>query len=80
MTLNQYYDTTGRDDISWGGIKMITINTPKGDFKVWTKRTGNNPRIKVFYCTGVLEQLMNIFNALIVISREKDLSTTIMTN
>jgi len=52
MTLNQYYDTSGRDYISWGGIKMITINTPKGDFKVWTKRTGNNPRIKVLLLHG----------------------------
>jgi hypothetical protein len=39
ITLSQYFDTTGRDDISWGGIKMIKINTPKGDFNVWTKRT-----------------------------------------
>jgi len=52
MTLGQYFDTTGRDDISWGGIKMIKINTPKGDFKVWTKRTGNNPRIKVLLLHG----------------------------
>jgi len=29
------------------GIKMVTIQTPVGKFKVWTKRIGNNPRIKV---------------------------------
>ena len=52
ITLSQYFDTTGRDDISWGGIKMIKINTPKGDFNVWTKRTGNNPRIKILLLHG----------------------------
>ena len=52
MTLSQYFDTTGRNDILWGGIKMIKISTPKGDFNVWTKRTGNNPRIKVLLLHG----------------------------
>jgi proline iminopeptidase len=52
ITLSQYFDTTGRDDILWGGIKMIKINTPKGNFNVWTKRTGNNPRIKVLLLHG----------------------------
>ena len=52
VTLNQYFDTTGRDDIEWGGIKMVKINTPKGDFNVWTKRTGNNERIKVLLLHG----------------------------
>ena len=52
MTLSQYFDTTGRKDILWGGIKMIKISTPKGDFNVWTKRTGNNPRIKILLLHG----------------------------
>jgi proline iminopeptidase len=52
MTLSQYFDTTGRNDILWGGIKMIKISTPKGDFNVWTKRTGNNPRIKILLLHG----------------------------
>ncbi len=52
ITLSQYFDTTGRNDISWGGIKMIKISTPNGDFNVWTKRTGNNPRIKVLLLHG----------------------------
>ncbi|MCC6760391.1 MAG: proline iminopeptidase, partial [Chitinophagaceae bacterium] len=30
-----------------GGVKMIPIETPKGTFKVWTKRIGNNPRMKL---------------------------------
>jgi len=35
-----------------GGVRMIPIHTPKGDFRVWTKRTGNNPTIKVLLLHG----------------------------
>src|SRR5262245_30582553 len=31
---------------------MIPIETPKGTFRVWTKRVGNNPRIKVLLLHG----------------------------
>jgi proline iminopeptidase len=31
---------------------MIPITTPKGEFKVWTKRHGNNPRIKLLFLHG----------------------------
>jgi pimeloyl-ACP methyl ester carboxylesterase len=31
---------------------MIEIDTPKGKFHVWTKRVGNNPRIKVLLLHG----------------------------
>jgi proline iminopeptidase len=47
-----YFDNTGRDDLLAGGVKMIPIATPKGTFKVWTKRTGNNPRMKVLLLHG----------------------------
>jgi proline iminopeptidase len=47
-----YLDNTGRDDVLSGGVKMIPINTPKGTFKVWTKRVGNNPTIKVLLLHG----------------------------
>jgi proline iminopeptidase len=42
-----YHDTTGRKDILTGGVQMIPIQTEKGVFNVWTKRIGNNPKIKV---------------------------------
>lgn len=35
-----------------GGVKVIPITTPKGTFKVWTKRFGNNPRIKLLLLHG----------------------------
>jgi len=38
--------------VQTGGIKMISIHTPKGDFRVWTKRVGNNPRIKLLLLHG----------------------------
>ena len=49
---NNYLDYSNRDDQFTGGIKMIPITTPKGEFKVWTKRVGNNPKIKVLLLHG----------------------------
>ncbi len=51
-TLSEYFDNTGREGILTGGIKMIPIQTPFGEFKVWTKRIGNNPTIKVLLLHG----------------------------
>ena len=47
-----YFDNTGRDDVLSGGVKLIPITTPKGTFKVWTKRVGNNPKIKLLLLHG----------------------------
>src|SRR5262245_10377011 len=35
-----------------GGARRIPITTPKGSFTVWTKRFGNNPRIKLLLLHG----------------------------
>ncbi len=51
-TLESYFDNSGRDDVITGGVKMIPISTPSGEFEVWTKRTGNNPTIKVLLLHG----------------------------
>jgi proline iminopeptidase len=51
-TLAQYFDRSGRDDAFAGGVRMIPIQTPKGTFRVWTKRTGSNPRVKVLLLHG----------------------------
>jgi proline iminopeptidase len=48
----KYLDNTGRGDVLSGGVRMIPITTPKGTFKVWTKRVGNNPTIKVLLLHG----------------------------
>lgn len=47
-----YFDTAGRDDVLSGGVKMVEIDTPKGKFHVWTKRVGNNPRVKLLLLHG----------------------------
>ena len=40
------------DSLGAAGVKMIPIKTPIGEFKVWTKRFGNNPKIKILLLHG----------------------------
>src|SRR5690606_28621486 len=47
-----YFDNTGRQDVLSGGVRMIPVTTPQGEFRVWTKRVGNNPTIKVLLLHG----------------------------
>jgi len=49
---DRYFDNSGRDDVLSGGVRMIPIDTPRGEFRVWTRRTGNNPRVKVLLLHG----------------------------
>ncbi|MFA6275706.1 MAG: proline iminopeptidase-family hydrolase [Pedobacter sp.] len=46
------YFNTADTGVLDGGIKIIPIQTPKGKFNVWTKRVGNNPKIKVLLLNG----------------------------
>ena len=52
MTPARYLETTGRPDRFSGGARLIPITTPKGEFKVWTKRVGNNPSLKLLLLHG----------------------------
>jgi proline iminopeptidase len=47
-----YFDYSNSDDQVTGGIKMIPIETPKGTFNVYTKRMGNNPKMRVLLLHG----------------------------
>jgi proline iminopeptidase len=47
-----YLDYSGRDDALAGGVRMVSIDTPVGAFKVWTKRIGNNPALRVLLLHG----------------------------
>jgi len=47
-----YFSRTGHDDAWSGGARMIPIHTPHGDFRVWTKRVGSNPRLRVLLLHG----------------------------
>ncbi|HWI91023.1 MAG TPA: proline iminopeptidase-family hydrolase [Flavisolibacter sp.] len=46
------YFNYGDSGVQSAGIRMIPISTPAGTFKVWTKRFGNNPRIKILLLHG----------------------------
>lgn len=60
IACNEKRSTENRSDyfnspdtgVQVAGIKMIPVKTPAGDFKVWTKRFGNNPNIKVLLLHG----------------------------
>ena len=47
-----YLDYSGRDDVLSGGSRMIPVNTPAGQFRVWVKRIGNNPALRVLLLHG----------------------------
>lgn len=58
-----YLDYSGRDDVLSGGVKLVLVRTPKGDFQVWTKRIGNNPTVKVLLLHGGPGGTHEIFEA-----------------
>ena len=49
-TVSNYFSYP--DSLESAGVKMIPISTPSGNFKVWTKRFGNNPKIKILLLHG----------------------------
>src|SRR4051812_45998782 len=51
ITVADYFNY-GDTGVQTAGIKMIPVVTPKGTFNVWTKRFGNNPRIKILLLHG----------------------------
>ena len=46
------YFNYGDTSVQTAGIRMIPVKTPLGEFKVWTKRFGNNHRIKILLLHG----------------------------
>src|SRR5450631_2019594 len=48
----QYLDNTARADRFSGGVRLIPITTPHGTFNVWTKRVGNQRRLKLLLLHG----------------------------
>lgn len=51
MAVAQYFNY-GDTGVQAAGIHMIPIQTSAGVFKVWTKRFGNNPKIKILLLHG----------------------------
>lgn len=50
ISVNEYFNYN--DTVESAGVKMIPIKTPVGEFKVWTKRFGKNPKIKILLLHG----------------------------
>ncbi len=50
--VSKYFNYEDSSTVQSAGIRMIPIKTPVGEFKVWTKRFGNNPDIKVLLLHG----------------------------
>ena len=46
------YLTDTSNGLKTGGVKIVTIDTPKGKFKIWTKKIGNNPKMKLLLLSG----------------------------
>ena len=49
---SSYLDYSNSSDQFTGGINMIPIETSKGVFNVYTKRVGNNPKMRVLLLHG----------------------------
>jgi proline iminopeptidase len=50
--MSDYLDYSGRDDVLSGGARRIPVNTPAGTYRVWVKRVGNNPALRVLLLHG----------------------------
>ena len=46
------YFSANDSGIQTGGVRLIPIETPAGRFNVWTKKFGNNPKIKILLLHG----------------------------
>ena len=52
MPVSGYLDYSGRDDVLSGGARKIEVNTPVGPYRVWVKRVGNCPDLRVLLLHG----------------------------
>ena len=50
--MSGYLDYSGRDDMLSGGARKIPVITPAGQYRVWVKRVGNNPGLRVLLLHG----------------------------
>ena len=50
--MSGYLDYSGREDRLSGGARRIPVTTPAGQYRVWVKRVGNNPDLRVLLLHG----------------------------
>ena len=48
----EYFNRSGKSGVLSGGVCVLPISTPLGEFQVWTKRTGNNPDVALLLLHG----------------------------
>ena len=50
--MSTYLDYSGREDVLSGGARRIPVSTPAGTYRVWVKRIGSNPALRVLLLHG----------------------------
>jgi proline iminopeptidase len=50
--MSGYLDYSGRLDVLSGGARKIPVTTPAGQYRVWVKRVGNDPDLRVLLLHG----------------------------
>ncbi len=50
--MSGYFDYSGRDDVLSGGARRIPVSTPAGTYRVWVKRIGSNPALRMLLLHG----------------------------
>ena len=50
--ISSYLDYSKREDVLSGGATRIPVNTAAGTYRVWVKRVGNNPALRVLLLHG----------------------------
>jgi proline iminopeptidase len=48
----QYFNLTNKKGAMRGGVSVVQISTPLGEFQVWTKCTGDNPDVALLLLHG----------------------------
>lgn len=52
VSYEQYFRRGDAADVWSGGVHVLAITTPCGEFSVWTKRTGRNPAVALLLLHG----------------------------
>ena len=50
--VSSYLDYSSRGDVLGGGARRIPVRTAAGTYRVWVKRVGNNPALRVLLLHG----------------------------
>jgi hypothetical protein len=74
----EYYNDTAK--VKNGGVQIIPITTKNRKFNIWTKKIGNNPKIKLLLLTADRDCLTNTWSVWKAFYLLRALSLSIMIN